>query len=311
MDLPALAIHKSRAPEPKGIRGRGHNPGSEEHNTGWSNQEPHKSRNQDSKSSHFRSWTGYCKALFGGRCGKYSACLLTLVPYAHVSAIAQSWTQDLTMAPYASVSPFFQSWICVFAMTAMIACADARALPLYHLAQVGSGSDAAVSSDDLGKVSPLNREPSPGTHGTDWSLWANLAIASVSVLGGVEAWATSMGERVRRIRDMGYVCVFTLAIAATPMVLHQTGGIDAEVKGPLLALWAGGHLNFLLRGAILVRHEQAGYGSPLGYLGVLAVLSHLIFSAADKQNSRLYATLTTLAVTILWDVGLRASFGDP
>lgn len=209
------------------------------------------------------------------------------------------------MAPYASVSPFFQSWIRVFAMTAMIACADARALPPYHLAQVGSGSDAAVSSDDLGKVSPLNREPSPGTHGTDWSLWANLAIASVSVLGGVEAWATFMGERVRQIRIMGYVFVFTLVVAAATMVLHQAGGID----GPLLALWAGAHLNFALRGALLLRHEQAGYLSPLGYVGVLAVSSHLVFSLADRQNSRLYTTLATLAVTVLQDVGLKASFG--
>lgn len=95
------------------------------------------------------------------------------------------------------------------------------------------------------------------------------------------------------------------------MVLHKAGGIEAEVKGLLLALWVGGHLNFVLRGAILVRHEQVGYLSPLGYVGVLAVFSHLIFSAADKQNSRLYTTLITLAVTGLQDVGIRASLGGP
>jgi hypothetical protein len=55
----------------------------------------------------------------------------------------------------------------------------------------------------------------------------------------------------------------------------------------------------VLRGALLVRHEQVGYLSPLSYVGVLAVFSHLIFSAADKQNSRLYTILITLAVTSL------------
>lgn len=117
------------------------------------------------------------------------------------------------------------------------------------------------------------------------------------------------GERVRQIRAVGSVYVFTLAVAATPMVLHEAGGIEAEVKGPLLALWVDCHLNFVLRGTILVRHEQAGYFSPLGYVGVLVVVSHLELSAADKQNPRLYTTLTTLVITSLQDVGIRGFFG--
>lgn len=119
------------------------------------------------------------------------------------------------------------------------------------------------------------------------------------------------GERVRQIRAVGSACVFTLAVAATPMMLHEAGGIEAEVKGPLLALWVDGHLNFVLRDAILVRHEQAGYFSPLGYVGVLAVVFHLRLSGADKQNSRLYTTLTTLVITSLQDVVIRDSFGGP
>jgi hypothetical protein len=111
------------------------------------------------------------------------------------------------------------------------------------------------------------------------------------------------------MRVMGYVCVFTLVVAAAPMVVHQAGGIEVELKDPLLALWAGVHLDFVLRGALLLLHEQAGYLSLLGYVGVLAVSSRLVFSAADEQDSRIYATLANLAVTILQGVGLRASFG--
>jgi hypothetical protein len=184
-----------------------------------------------------------------------------------MGALAQSGTHALTMASYASVSTFpGKKWIRVLAMTAMIAYADARALPPYHSAQIGSGSDTAISSNDLGNDSPPEREPGLESHGTNWSLWVTLAIAFISLLGGAEAWSTFRGERVRQIRAMGYVCVFTLAVAATPMVLHEAGGIEAEVKGPLLALWAGGHLNFVLRGAILVtfvvivnKHSQVSH----------------------------------------------------
>lgn len=306
IDLPALAVLESKAAGPKCMYDGGHDPGSEEvgYNTGWPNCETYKGRSQDREASHSRLGTGYCEALFGGRCGQYSACFLTLVAYAHVAALAQSCTQTLAMAPYASISVFLRSWIRVLAMTTMIAYADARALPPYYSAHTEPGSDTVVSPDGLGRVSLSNKEAGLETHGTSWSLWVTLAIAFVSLLGGAEAWATLEGGRVRRIRATGYACVFTLVVAAAPMVLHEAGGIEAEVKGLLLALWVGGHLNFVLRGAILVRHEQVGYLSPLGYVGVLAVFSHLIFSAADKQNSRLYTTLITLAVTGLQDVGI-------
>lgn len=101
------------------------------------------------------------------------------------------------------------------------------------------------------------------------------------------------GERVRQIRAVGSVCIFTLAVAATPMVLYEAGGIEAEVKGPLLALWVDGHHNFVLRGTILVQHKQ------VSYVSVLAIVSHLKLLAADKQNSRLYTTLTTLVIASL------------
>jgi hypothetical protein len=309
----ALAVHEFKAPESNHGHGGGHEPGFGEagYNTGESDHKADKCQSQSPKSSYLCLGKSYCGALFGGKCGQYSVFLLMMLAYAHMGALAQSGTQALAMAPYVSASAFLMSWIRVLAITAMIAQADGRALPPYHSAQIGSGSNTAISSNDLGNDSPPKREPGPESHGTNWGLWVTLAIAFISLLGGAEAWATFRGERVRQIRAMGYVCVFTLAVAAAPIVLHEAGGIEAEVKGPLLALWAGGHLNFVLRGATLVRHEQAGYLSPLGYVGVLAVLSHLVFSAADKQNSRLYTTLTTLLVTILQDVGIRASFGGP
>jgi hypothetical protein len=93
------------------------------------------------------------------------------------------------------------------------------------------------------------------------------------------------------------------------MVLHQAGGIDAEVNGPLWALWAAAYFNFVLLGVLLVQHEQFGYLSPLSYVGIVAVLSHLVFLAADEHSSRPYTTLTTLGVTIVQDFGLRAFFG--
>jgi hypothetical protein len=299
IDLSALAVHESEAPEPD----HGHD--------GGSNHKTYKSQQQNQSPSHSYLGTDHRRALLGRECGQYFVCWLTMLAYVHMSALAQSWTPAFAMFMYASAGAFFKSWSRVLVMTAMIAYADARALPPYHPAQIGSGSDTANSSSDNGNVGPPNRDLGLETNRASWSLWATLAIVFISLLYGTEAWVTFSGERVRRIRAMGYICVFALATAATPMVLHGAGGIEAEVKGPLLALWAGGHFNFVLRGAILVRHEQAGYLSPLGYLGVLAVLSHLIFSAADKQNSRLYATLTTLAVTVLQDVGLRASFGGP
>jgi hypothetical protein len=277
--------------------------------TSESNRNTHVNQSQNPKASHSFLGSGYLEAWVGSQYGQYSIYLLAMVAYAHMGALAQGWTQALAMTPYPSATALPGSWVRVLAMSTMIAYADARALPPHYSSGTGGGGDTASSPNAMENASAPNGEPDPKTHGTSWSLWVALAIVFIGLLGGAEAWATIRGERGRQIRIMGYVFVFTLVVAAAPMVLHQAGGIEAEVNGPLLALWAGAHLNFVLRGALLLRHEQAGYLSPLGYVATLAILSHLVFSTADKPNSRLYTTLTTLAVTVLQDVGLRASFG--
>jgi len=279
--------------------------------TSESNRKTHMNQSQNPKASHSFSGSGYMKAWVESQYGQYSICLLAMVAYIHMGVLAQGWTQALAMTPYPNAAALPRSWVRVLAMSTMISYANARALPPHYPSGTGGGSDTAISPNAIENASAPNGESDPETHGTNWSLWVALAIVFIGLLGGAEAWATIRGERGRQIRIMGYVFVFTLVVAAAPMVLHQAGGIEAELNGPLLALWTGAHLNFVLRGALLLRHEQAGYLSPLGYIGVLAVLSHLVFSTADTSNSRLYATLTTLAVTVLQDVGLRASFGIP
>lgn len=312
-ELPVWVIYEANTPKPKSNHDSGHYGDLERvgYSTSDSNHKVCLDQIQSLKASHPCSGSGYFKASFKRQYGQYSISLLTMVAYAHLGVLAQSWTQVLAMAPYTSAGALSRSWVRVFAMSAMIACANARALPPNYTSQIGRGSDTAMSSNTIENASAPNGEPDPKTHGTSWGLWVTLAIVIVGLLGGAEAWATIRGERGRQIRIMGYVFVFTLVVAAAPMVLHQAGGIEAELNGPLLALWTGAHLNFVLRGALLLRHEQAGYLSPLGYIGVLAVLSHLVFSTAGTPNSRLYTTLTTLAVTVLQDVGLRASFGIP
>jgi len=78
------------------------------------------------------------------------------------------------------------------------------------------------------------------------------------------------------------------------VTLRAPGRKSRQASVRLVALWAGAHLNLVLCGALLLRYDLAGYDSPLGYVAVLAVLSHLIFFTADKPNSRLYTTLTTM-----------------
>jgi hypothetical protein len=313
IELSASAIYKPKAPGPNCDHDSGHDGDLEGVgcNTSGSNHKNHVDQSQNPKASHFSLGYGYLEARIGRQYGQYSICLLTAIAYAHLGALAQGWTQALAMTPYTSAGALLGSWLRVLTMSAMIACANARALPPNYTGQSGRGSDTAVSLNAMENASAPNSAPDPKTHGTSWGPWVILAIILVGLLGGAEAWANIRGERGRQIRVMGYVYVFALVVAAAPMVLHQAGGIEAELNGPLLALWAGAYLNFVLRGALLLRNDQAGYLSPLGYVAVLAVLSHLVFSTADKPNSRLYTTLTTLAVTVLQDVGLRASFGVP
>lgn len=277
--------------------------------TSESNRKTYVNQSQNPRANRCFSGSGYLKDWVGSQYGQYSIYLLAMVAYAHTDVLAQGWTQALAMTPYPSAAALPGSWVRVLAVSIMISYANARALPPHYFSGTGGGRDTALSPNAMENASAPNSEPDPKTHGASWSLWVALAIVFIALLGGAEAWATIRGERGRQIRIMGYVFVFTLVVAAAPMVLHQAGGIEAELNGPLLALWAGAHLNLALRGALLLRHEQAGYLSPLGYVGVLAVSSHLVFSLADRQNSRLYTTLATLAVTVLQDVGLRASFG--
>jgi hypothetical protein len=136
-----------------------------------------------------------------------------------------------------------------------------------------------------------------------------IIIICIAVFWALVALASFRGGREHCIRAMGYICVFTLVAAAAPIVLRQAGGIEADVGGPLWVFWTGAYLNFVLRGALLVRHDQAGYLSPLFYIGTVAVSLSLVFVTADPQSSRLYTTLVALSITILHDVGLRAWFG--
>jgi len=265
---------------------------------------------QDRRPHHVRKESGHCKTSRRGKYGQWLVCLLMMVACAFTGAHSQDWTRALAMAPYVSTNILQGSFTRVLAFSAMIAHTNARALPPYHLAQNGQGSDTAVSSDAIEAASVQNSDSDSETNGARWVLWLILSIFSVCVAGGAEAWIYFRRGRSRLIRVMVNVGVFTLVIAAVPMIFHQAGGIEAELNGPLWALWASAHLNFMLRGVLLLQNDQAGYPSPLGYIAVLAILSHLVFSTADKPNSRLYTTLTTFAVTVLQDVGLRAFFGD-
>jgi hypothetical protein len=265
---------------------------------------------QDRRPHHVRKESGHCKVSPGWQYGQWLMCLPIMVACAFTGADSQDWTWALAMAPYASTNILPRSCTRVLAFFAMIACTNARALPPYRSAQSGQESDTAISSDAIEAASVQNSDSDLNTHGARWITWVTLFIISVGVAGGAEACVYFRRERSRQIRVMVNVGVLTLVIAAVPMIFHQAGGIEAELNGPLWALWAGAHVNFVLRGALLLRNDQAGYLSPLGYVAVLAVLSHLVFFTADKPNSRLYTTLTTFAVTVLQDVGLRAFFGD-
>jgi hypothetical protein len=145
----------------------------------------------------------------------------------------------------------------------------------------------------------------------NWSGWVTFGIFLVACAGGFVAWVLIENERKRRIRVMVNLGAFAPFIAMAPLVFHQAGGIEAEVNGPLWALWIGFHFNFVFQGALLLRNVRVGYTSPLIYIAILAILSHLVLSTTDKQSSRLYTTLITLAVTYFQDVVLRALFGDP
>jgi hypothetical protein len=254
--------------------------------------------------AHTRHWM---RALETGEYDSASAPPLIWIPVLAMAAYANAetapWnrTQMLGMAAYSNIHSLPKSWIRLLAISAVITYTDALLLSPHQSALNGSAgdmSDTGVSSDTK------ENNSFPRITGLVIAF-----IAFTALLGGVTSLVAFRTARERKIHVMGYTCVLTLVIAAAPMVLHQAGGIDAEVNGPLWALWAGAYFNFVLLGVLLVRHEQFGYLSPLGYVGVVAVLSHFVFLAADKHSSRLYTTLVTLGVTIVQDFGLRAFFG--
>lgn len=266
---------------------------------------------QDQRQHRVHKEPGHRKSSLKRHYGRWLMCLFMFVAYAYVCALAQGWTKVLAMAPYASTGALSGNWALVLAMSAVIACVDAHPLLPDYTAQNERGSDTAASPNTMEDSSAQNSEPGPKPNGTSWGPWVTLAIIILGFAGGAEAWAYFNSGRSRQIRAMVYVGVFTLVVAMVPMIFHQVGGIEAALNGPLWALWADTHVNFVLRGALLLRNDQAGYLSPLGYVAVLAVLSHLVFSTADKPNSRLYTTLTTFAVTVLQDVGLTALLNEP
>jgi hypothetical protein len=256
-------------------------------------------RRRESGSSYFEAWfkSGYVQSFM---------CLFTIVAYVMLRAIVQDWTahglvQMPAMIACASAGTFSGHRTRVLSLFAMIVFADARTLPPYHPSQGMRESDTAVSLNTVGDPGPLNSESGSETHGAVWKLWVTVSLLLIGIAGGFAAWKF-LNERARQIHAMFHVGAFTLVVAAAPVVLHQAGGIDAEINGPLWALWADFNVNFVLLGFMLVRKKQIGYPSPPIYIGILSVLWLFVFSATNKHNSRLYVTLTTFLVTIFLDL---------
>jgi hypothetical protein len=261
--------------------------------------------------------SGCFEAWFGRKYGQSSLGVLTTVACAIICANAQGWTapgwtEVLPMIVCAGAGTFSGHWtpVLLLVLSAMIVCTDALVVPPYPHTQGAGGSDTAISLDIIENASAPNSESDFKTPGTPWSTWATLGILLVGVAGGVEVWTTLKKGRERLIHAMFHIYILTLVVAAAPMILHQAGGIETEVNGPLWALWAGAHLNFVLRGALLLRNKKIGYPSPLAYVGILAILWHLVFLAAGEQSSRLCATVATLAITFLQHFVLRAVYGE-
>lgn len=294
----ASAVGELSSPGPQCIRNSSHddNFGGVEHYPSASEHETLAAQSEDAVPSHprMRSGSGYFNASFIREYGQSFVCLLTMVAYAILRAIVYDWTahgwvQMPAMTTRASVGTFSGHWTRVLSLSAMILFADARALPPHRSARDTRGSDTAGSE----------------THSTAWNLWVTVSLIFIGVVGGIAAWAF-LNERARQIHAMFYVGAFTLVVAAAPVVLHQAGGIDAEINGPLWALWADLNVNFVLLGFMLVRKKQIGYPSPPIYISILAILWLFVFSATDKHNSRLYATLTTFLVTMFLDLASLA-----
>jgi hypothetical protein len=201
--------------------------------------------------------------------------------------------------------------VLVLVLSPLFVYTDARAVPPYPLAQGAGGSDTGISPDIMEKASAPNNGSDSKTPGTSWSTWVTLGVLLVGITGGVEGWKNFKKGPERLRKAMLYIFVFTLVIAAVPVMLHQAGGIETEVIGPLWALWAVAYLNFVLRGALLLRNEDIGYLSPLAYVGILAILSPLVFLAVGEQSSRLCTTVITSGVTVVQYFVLRAVYGGP
>jgi hypothetical protein len=222
---------------------------------------------------------------------------------------ALTWIYTVVAYAYVSSRVFSGSLIGLLVVSATARCADARAISQGHSARNGQGSADGVSRVSDDDISLSDRKLNLEHLAMKTRPLTVLPITCIAILSGLVALASFRGGREHRIRVMGYICVLTLVASAAPMVLHQAGGAEAEVSGPLWVFWTGAYLNFVLRGALLVRHGQAGYLSPLVYTGTVAMFLGFVFLAADAQSSRLYTTLITLLITVLHDVGSRTSFG--
>ena len=200
----------------------------------------------------------------------------------------------------------------VFAVLSMTRSAAASAVPPHHLARGGHGADAADPWNNTNNAPASdNAAGEPGSNPTSAKAGMVVAgiLAGLTILGVIEALSGFRAARERRIHDMAYLCVAMLVSGAAHMVLEHAGGTEADVHAPLWIFWAGTHINFVVRGVLLLRQGHDGYLSPLLYVGAVAVLSQLVFSVAGEQTSRLYSTLFTLAVTVVHDTGLRALYG--
>lgn len=106
---------------------------------------------------------------------------------------------------------------------------------------------------------------------------------------------------------VSYLFVATLVASIIPLVLRKAGGIEKGLDRFVLAAWVGVYTNFVLRCALLLRHESAGHLSPLSYIG-LASISNTIFLMVDNESSRLWVTLAALAIAKAQSVSLRALY---
>lgn len=201
-------------------------------------------------------------------------------------------------------------WSFAFMMTG---CTNAAELTATKSAHGIHSDETAVPSDQPWEIGrPKTGSPPPYSDCRHHTVNANLAIlltiGGISALGLMEPFVRSTGGRRRQNHAFEHVSVATLVFAVAPMVFHRAGGIEDDVSGPLLALWAGGYLNLVVRGVLLVKHERAGHLSPLILIGALAI-SNTLFLVIKDHSSRLWVTMAALMLTLAQCVGLKAVYG--